>query len=108
MRRVWSARPPAPSEGAEGAGRRWVRAEGQAPRAPRRRHVKTQLISLDPHDDHASARDKLAWARADRIVLIWPPHGRILTRPLDLTLLLRAARAHGGQVGGGAPAPPGR
>jgi hypothetical protein len=61
--------------------------------------VKTQLIYLDPHDDHASARDKLAWARADRIVLIWPPHGRILTRPLDLTLLLRAARAQGGQLG---------
>jgi hypothetical protein len=61
--------------------------------------VKTQLIYLDPHDDHASARDKLAWARADRIVLIWPPHGRILTRPLDLTLLLRAARAQGGNLG---------
>ena len=61
--------------------------------------MKTQLIYLDPPDDHASARDKLAWARADRIVLIWPPHGRILTRPLDLTLLLRAARAQGGQLG---------
>lgn len=61
--------------------------------------MKTQLIYLDPHDDHASARDKLAWARADRIVLIWPPHGRILTRRLDLTLLLRAARAQGGQLG---------
>ncbi|HSB90062.1 MAG TPA: baseplate J/gp47 family protein [Anaerolineales bacterium] len=61
--------------------------------------MKTQLIYLDPHDDHASARDKLGWARADRIVLIWPPHGRILTRRLDLVLLLRAARAQGARLG---------
>jgi hypothetical protein len=61
--------------------------------------VKTQLIYLDPHDDHASARDKLGWARADRIVLIFPPHGRILTRRLDLVLLQRAARAQGARLG---------
>ena len=61
--------------------------------------MKTQLIYLDPHDDHASTRDKLGWARADRIVLIWPPHGRILTRRLDMLLLLRAARAQGAQLG---------
>jgi hypothetical protein len=61
--------------------------------------VKTQLIYLDSNDDHASARDKLNWARADRIVLVWPAHGRILTRRLDLQLLLRAARAQGGKLG---------
>lgn len=61
--------------------------------------MKTHLIYLDSHDDHASARDKLNWARADRIVLVWPPHGRILTRRLDLLLLLRAARAQGGKLG---------
>lgn len=61
--------------------------------------MKTQLIYLDPHDDHASTRDKLGWARADRIVLIWPPHGRILTRRLDLILLMRAARAQGARLG---------
>ncbi|HET7011821.1 MAG TPA: baseplate J/gp47 family protein, partial [Anaerolineales bacterium] len=61
--------------------------------------MKTQLIFLDPNDDHASARDKLSWARADRIVLVWPPHGRVLTRRLDLVLLRRAAESQGGKLG---------
>ena len=61
--------------------------------------MKTQILHLDPHDDHVSARDKLAWAQAGRVVLVWPKEGRPLTRRLDLVLLERRARALGAQLG---------
>jgi hypothetical protein len=61
--------------------------------------VKTQIIYLDPHDDHVSARDKLGWAKAPRAVLVWPNRGRILTRRLDLVLLQRYAQEHNLQIG---------
>lgn len=54
--------------------------------------MKLQLINLDPEDDHVSAREKLSWVRRSRAVLVWPRRGRVLTRRLDLVLLLRQAR----------------
>jgi len=53
--------------------------------------MKTQLLYLDPYDDPASAREKLRWVQADRVVLVWPSHGRILRRSGDLVLLQREA-----------------
>ena len=61
--------------------------------------MKVQIIRLDPHDDRSSARDKLGWAQASRVVLVWPDQGRVLTRELDLVLLDRRARALGSQLG---------
>jgi hypothetical protein len=61
--------------------------------------VKTQIIRLDPEDDHHSAREKLRWAKASRVVLIWPGRGRALVRRLDLILLHRQADALGIQLG---------
>lgn len=61
--------------------------------------MKTQIIYLDPHDDHVSARDKLGWAKAPRAVLVWPNRGRVLTRRLDLVLLQRYAQEHNLQIG---------
>lgn len=61
--------------------------------------MKTHIIHLDPHDDHVSACDKLGWAQAGRVVLVWPKEGRPLTRRLDLVLLERRARAIGTQLG---------
>ena len=53
--------------------------------------MKTQLLFLDPHDDAASTLEKLRWVQADRVVLVWPSHGRILHRRVDLVLLSREA-----------------
>ncbi len=66
--------------------------------------MKTAILTLDPHDDLISIRDKLAWAKSPRIVLVWPRRRRrnveaplVLSR-LDLTLLARHARGLGAQL----------
>lgn len=61
--------------------------------------MKVQIIQLEPHDDLASVSDRLAWAQAPRLVLVWPDRGRVLRRRLDLALLSRAAAARGIQIG---------
>jgi len=61
--------------------------------------VKVQIVYLDPEDDQASAREKLRWARAARVVLVWPGRGRVLVRMLDLRLLQRQAARQGAQLG---------
>jgi hypothetical protein len=61
--------------------------------------MKTQIIPLEPHDDLISVRDKLAWAKTPRILLVWPPRGRVDLRPLDLKLLQRHAGGLGAQLG---------
>ena len=60
--------------------------------------MKIQIVYLDPEDDQASARDKIAWAKAPRIVMVWPARGRALTRRLDLRLLQRASEHKGAQL----------
>mgnify|MGYP001116312890 CR=1 FL=1 len=61
--------------------------------------MKTQIIHLEPHDDVTSAIDKLKWAKAERLVLVWPGRNRILTEKLDLHLIQRQAARRGAQVG---------
>ena len=61
--------------------------------------MKVQIINLDSHDDHVSALDKLGWAKAPRILIVWPKHGRVLTRRLDLVLLQRKVKRRGSQIG---------
>jgi hypothetical protein len=61
--------------------------------------LKVQIIQLNAHDDHVSARDKMAWSRAHRMVLVWPERGRLLDRLLDLMLLQRQATRQGAQLG---------
>ena len=60
--------------------------------------MKTQILQLEAHDDALSARDKLAWGQTGRIVLVWPARGRVLTRRLDLLLLLRQSQSMGIQL----------
>jgi hypothetical protein len=57
--------------------------------------MKTQVIQLEVHDDVISIRDKMAWAKTDRILLVFPRQGRLRMRPLDLRLLRRYATALG-------------
>lgn len=60
--------------------------------------MKTQIIQLEQHDDIISARDKMGWSQTNRILLIWPPKGKILNRKLDLVLLLRHSFNLGAQL----------
>lgn len=61
--------------------------------------MKEQIIQLEPHDDIHSARDKLAWARAPRVLLVYPGNGHhVLERRLDLVLLQREATRRGTQL----------
>ncbi len=57
--------------------------------------MKVQVIQLEPEDDHASTRDRLSWARAEKAVLVWPRTGRPLARRLELALVQRHARRLG-------------
>jgi hypothetical protein len=60
--------------------------------------MKTQLIQLDSSDDVISVRDKMGWSQTSRILLVWPEHGQILSRRLDLLLLQRHSTRLGAQL----------
>jgi len=60
--------------------------------------VKEQVLHLDLNDDYNSARDKIGWAQTARVLLVWPPSGRVLARRIDLVLLQRHARRLGAQL----------
>jgi hypothetical protein len=60
--------------------------------------MKTQVIQLEAHDDVISVRDKMSWAKTERIVLVFPQHSRILTRIYDLKMLQRHAKLVGAEV----------
>src|SRR5512140_1085585 len=60
--------------------------------------MKTQVIQLLLHDDVISVRDKMSWAKTERILLVFPPHSHILARRLDLRLLQRHAAMLGTQL----------
>jgi hypothetical protein len=60
--------------------------------------LKEQILHLDPHDDFISARDKMGWVQTQRVLLVWPWHGRVLTRRLDLVLLHRHAHQLGAHM----------
>jgi hypothetical protein len=60
--------------------------------------MKTHIIHLELHDDVTSVRDKISWAKTERILLVFPRSARILRRRLDLRLLLRHANSLGGQL----------
>jgi Baseplate J-like protein len=60
--------------------------------------MKTRVIQLDSHDDVTSVRDKMAWAKTERILLVFPRRSRILARTLDLRRLQRHAASLGAQL----------
>jgi hypothetical protein len=60
--------------------------------------MKTQIIQLDSHDDYISARDKMGWSQASRILLVWPADKPVLRRQLDLVLLQRHSNTVGAQL----------
>ena len=52
---------------------------------------RPEFIQLDPSDDVLSVRDRLSFIHGKRVLLIWPEHGTVLTRKLDLVLIQREA-----------------
>ncbi len=61
--------------------------------------MKIQIIQLERYDDVISTRDKLAWAKTARVLLVWPRSARILSRHLDLVILQRTSASLGTQLG---------
>src|SRR5512133_395778 len=61
--------------------------------------MKTQIITLESHDDLISVRDKLSWAKTPRILLVWPKYAKVNLRVLDLKVLQRHADSLGAQLG---------
>jgi hypothetical protein len=60
--------------------------------------MKTYILKLEAHDDVISTRDKMAWGKQARIVIVFPERGEILQRRLDLVLLQRCAKSLGAQL----------
>jgi hypothetical protein len=52
---------------------------------------RPEYIQLDTSDDVTSVRDRLSFHRGNRVLLIWPEDGTVLTRKLDLVLTQREA-----------------
>jgi hypothetical protein len=61
--------------------------------------VKVQIVYLSPEDDIHSTIDMLGWVKASRALLVWPDHGRVLTRRIDLVLLKRFSLQHNIEIG---------
>ena len=61
--------------------------------------MKTQIITLESHDDLVSVRDRMSWAKSPRILLVWPRFERITLRPLDLRILQQHAEYLGADLG---------
>jgi len=61
--------------------------------------VKTQIITLESHDDLISVRDRLSWAKTPRILLVWPKYEKVTLRQVDLKVLQRHASSLGAQLG---------
>ncbi len=61
--------------------------------------MKTQIITLESHDDLISVRDRLSWAKTPRILLVWPKFEKVTLRQVDLKVLQRHALSLGAQLG---------
>lgn len=60
--------------------------------------MKTTVIQLEVHDDVISIKDKMAWQSCQRMILVWPKHGKILHNELELVLLNREAKTLGAEL----------
>jgi hypothetical protein len=61
--------------------------------------MKTQIITLEAHDDVVSARDRMSWAKSPRILLVWPGFEKVALRPVDLRVLQQHAQYLGADLG---------
>lgn len=52
---------------------------------------RPHFMQLEPDEDATSVRDRLSFIRGQRVLLVWPEQGTVLTRKLDLVLIQREA-----------------
>lgn len=57
--------------------------------------MKTYIIQIETHDDLTSIKDKLSWAKAQRVLFVWPRRGKVLSQYFELSLLKREAERLG-------------
>ncbi len=60
--------------------------------------MKTQILRLEIHDDTASIRDKIAWAKTGRILLAFPKRRPPKLSKLDFILIQRMVNRSGAQL----------
>jgi hypothetical protein len=60
--------------------------------------MKTHIIHLEAYDDYASTSDQMAWAKSERILLVYPKRGKSDQTILDLILINRKATQLGSQL----------
>jgi hypothetical protein len=60
--------------------------------------MRTQILQLETYDDLVSTCDKMKWAKADRILLVWPDRKKFLNRKMDLLILKRQSISQGAQL----------
>ncbi len=60
--------------------------------------MKTHIIHLEAYDDYASTSDQMAWAKSERILLVYPKLGKSDQTKLDLILINRKAIQLGSQL----------
>jgi hypothetical protein len=60
--------------------------------------MKTQVITIEAHDDIISIRDKMKWSKTSRILLILPAREKVLKDRLDVLLVLRQSLSLGAQL----------
>ncbi|MBE0685710.1 MAG: baseplate J/gp47 family protein, partial [Anaerolineaceae bacterium] len=60
--------------------------------------MKTAILQLDAFDNVISIRDKIAWSKTQRILLVWPNKGKIKLNSIDIILILRSAESLGAQI----------
>ncbi len=61
--------------------------------------MKTQIITLESHDDLISVRDRMSWAKTPRILLVIPKFEQVTLRQVDYRILQRHAATLGAQLG---------
>src|SRR5258705_13516501 len=61
--------------------------------------MKTQIITLESHDDLISVRDRMSWPKTPRILLVWAKYEKVTLRQVDLKVLQRHALSLGAQLG---------
>jgi hypothetical protein len=57
--------------------------------------MKTHIIHLDQDDNVVSITDKIAWGKAQRVLLIYPPSLDLKLQKIDFLLILRSAKKKG-------------
>lgn len=61
--------------------------------------MKTQIITVESHDDFISVRDRMSWAKTPRILLVIPKFEKVALRQAEFKILQRHASALGAQLG---------